>query len=66
MDIESATLTLSALPMETGETENVGIDEIDEALKYAVESKLTTDDSRKHIIEEFIDDLLDERLEANK
>ena len=66
MDILPATLRLSVLPMETGETENVGIDEIDEALKYAVESKLTTDDSRKHIIQEFIDDLLDERLEANK
>jgi hypothetical protein len=66
MDISPATLRLSVLPMETGEAENVGIDEIDEALKYAVESKMATDDSRKHIIDDFINDLLDERLEANK
>jgi hypothetical protein len=66
MDISPATLRLSVLPMETGETENVSIDEIDEALKHAVQSKMTTEDSRKHIIQGFIDDLLDERLEANK
>ena len=37
------------------------IEDIDEALKYAAESKKTTRDSKKHIINEFIDDLLDDR-----
>jgi hypothetical protein len=42
------------------------IEEIDEALHHAVESKKNTRDSRKHIIWEFIDDLLDERNAAKK
>lgn len=37
------------------------LEEIDEALKYAVESKRNTRDSKKHIINEFIDELLDDR-----
>lgn len=37
------------------------VEEIDEALKYAVESKRNTRDSKKHIINEFIDELLDDR-----
>ena len=40
------------------------LEEIDEALRYAVESKKNTRDSNKHIIEEFIDDLLDDRNEV--
>ena len=35
--------------------------EIDEALKFAVETKKNTRDSQKHKINEFIDDLLDDR-----
>jgi len=42
------------------------IEEIDEALQHAVESKKNTRDSRKHIIWEFIDELLDERNAAKK
>lgn len=37
------------------------LEEIDEALRYAVESKKNTRDSKKHIINEFIDELLDDR-----
>ena len=37
------------------------LDEIDEALKFAVESKRNTRDSKKHIINDFIDELLDDR-----
>ena len=35
--------------------------EIDEALKFALETKAKTQDSRKHIIDHFINELLDER-----
>lgn len=37
--------------------------EIDEALAFAVNSRATTIDSKKHIVNKFIDDLLDSRLE---
>lgn len=37
------------------------LEEIDEALRYAVESKRNTRDSKKHIINDFIDELLDDR-----
>lgn len=39
------------------------LEEIDEALKYAVESKRNTRDSKKHIINDFIDELLDDRIQ---
>lgn len=39
------------------------IKEIDEALAFAVSSRATTIDSKKHIVNKFIDDLLDSRLE---
>lgn len=39
------------------------LQEIDEALKYAVESKRKTQDSKKHIINDFIDELLDDRIQ---
>lgn len=42
------------------------ISEIDEALANAIKSRKTTQDSRKHIIDHFIDDLLDQRLEITK
>jgi len=42
------------------------IKEIDEALANAVESKKKTRDSKKHIIDDFINDLLDQRLEIKK
>jgi len=42
------------------------ISEIDEALTNAIQSKRKTQDSRKHIIDHFIDDLLDQRLEITK
>lgn len=37
------------------------IEDIDEALRHATESKKNVRDSRMHIINEFIDDLLDDR-----
>lgn len=40
--------------------------EIDEALKHAVNSRANTRDSKKHIVNKFIDDLLDSRLELTK
>lgn len=40
--------------------------EIDEALKFALETKATTQDSRKHIIDHFINELLDERSRLSK
>ena len=39
------------------------IEEIDEALAHAIASRKTTIDSKKHIVDKFIDDLLDSRLE---
>lgn len=42
------------------------IEEIDEALKHAIESKSKAIDSKKHIYTDFINDLLDERLGAMK
>lgn len=39
------------------------IQEIDEALMHAVNTRATTIDSKKHIVNKFIDDLLDSRLE---
>jgi hypothetical protein len=40
--------------------------EIDEALAYAVDTRAKTIDSKKHIVDKFIDDLLDSRLELTK
>lgn len=40
--------------------------EIDEALKYAVETKQSIRDSKKPVVKEFIDELLDARLEASR
>lgn len=45
---------------------NVSLKEIDEALKYALETRATTQDSKKHIIDHFINDLLDERSRLTK
>ena len=42
------------------------IEEIDEALTYAIASRKTTIDSKKHLVDKFIDDLLDSRLELSK
>jgi hypothetical protein len=42
------------------------IQEIDEALAYAVSTRAKTIDSKKHIVDKFIDDLLDSRLELAK
>ena len=39
------------------------IQEIDEALSHAVDTRSKTIDSKKHIVDKFIDDLLDSRLE---
>jgi hypothetical protein len=39
------------------------IQEIDEALAHAVDTRAKAIDSKKHIIDKFIDDLLDTRLE---
>lgn len=39
------------------------LDEIDEALKFATETKRKIRDSQKHKINEFIDELLDDRNE---
>jgi len=40
--------------------------EIDEALKYALEARAKARDSKKPLIDEFINDLLDARLEVSK
>lgn len=40
--------------------------EIDEALAYAVDTRAKTIDSKKHIVDKFIDELLDSRLELTK
>jgi hypothetical protein len=42
------------------------IKEIDEALAFAVSTRANTIDSKKHIVDKFIDDLLDSRLELTK
>ena len=39
------------------------IEEVDEALAHAVDTRAKTIDSKKHIVDKFIDDLLDSRLE---
>ena len=40
--------------------------EIDEALKYALEARAMARDSKKPMIDDFINDLLDLRLEVSK
>jgi hypothetical protein len=42
------------------------LSEIDEALAYAVDTRAKTIDSKKHIVDKFIDELLDSRLELTK
>jgi hypothetical protein len=42
------------------------ITEIDEALAHAVDTRSKTIDSKKHIVDKFIDDLLDSRLELTR
>lgn len=42
------------------------IQEIDEALSHAVYTRSKTIDSKKHIVDKFIDDLLDSRLELTR
>lgn len=42
------------------------LQEIDEALTYAVSTRAKTIDSKKHIVDRFIDDLLDSRLELTQ
>jgi hypothetical protein len=42
------------------------IKEIDEALAHAVDTRSKTIDSKKHIVDKFIDDLLDSRLELTR
>ena len=44
----------------------VSLAEIDEALQFALETRATTQDSKKHIIDHFINDLLDERSRLSK
>jgi hypothetical protein len=42
------------------------IEEIDEAISHAINTRANTIDSKKHIVDRFIDDLLDSRLELTK
>lgn len=42
------------------------IEEIDEALAHAIDTRAKAIDSKKHIMDKFIDDLLDSRLELKK
>jgi predicted ATP-dependent Lon-type protease len=42
------------------------LEEIDQALKYALETRARVRDSKKPIVNEFINDLLDARIEASK
>jgi hypothetical protein len=42
------------------------IAEIDEALMHAIFARQQSIDSKKHLIDKFIDDLLDSRLELNQ
>lgn len=45
---------------------NETIAEIDEALLHAIFTRQQSIDSKKHIVDKFIDDLLDSRLELSK
>lgn len=40
------------------------ISEIDEALKHAIKTRKASIDSKKHIVDKFIDELLDARIEV--
>lgn len=42
------------------------LQDIDEALAHAVDARFKAIDSKKHIVDKFIDDLLDLRLELTK
>lgn len=42
------------------------IAEIDEALMHAIFARQQSIDSKKHLVDKFIDDLLDSRLELSK
>jgi len=42
------------------------VEEIDEALLHAYLTRKQTIDSKKHIVDKFIDDLLDSRLELTR
>jgi hypothetical protein len=42
------------------------LEEIDEALLHAYLTRQQTIDSKKHIVDKFIDDLLDSRLELTQ
>lgn len=44
----------------------VTIDDIDEALNYAIQTRRITDDFRKPIVDHFINELLDARLKAKR
>lgn len=48
------------------DTDTETIAEIDEALAHAIASRKTTIDSKKHLVNKFIDDLLDSRLELSE
>ena len=50
----------------TTDTDTETIEEIDEALAHAIASRKTTIDSKKHLVDKFIDDLLDSRLELSQ
>ena len=42
------------------------ITEIDEALTHAIATRKAARDSKKHLVDKFIDDLLDSRAELTK
>lgn len=42
------------------------ISEIDEALEHAIATRRASIDSKKHIVDRFIDELLDARIEVAK
>lgn len=42
------------------------LEEIDQALRYALETRAKAPDSKKPIVNHFINELLDARLEASK
>lgn len=42
------------------------IEEIDEALAHAINNRDRVRDSKKHIVDKYIDELLDTRLELTK
>jgi len=48
------------------DTDTETIEEIDEALAHAIASRKKKIDSKKHLVDKFIDDLLDSRLELSK